>query len=72
VKAVATAMEIKESDLKRSSGGELNCSPYYSQNETLKKNLVEVYVSSVNSIKITTDYLTREKAVKLIEFLKTL
>lgn len=72
VKAIGAAMEIKETDLKRSSGGELTCSQYYSQNKALQKNISEVFVSSADSIRITTDYLTKEKAIRLIELLKTL
>ena len=49
-----------------------NISLYYSPHANLKEYLSDIRVSSMDSIEIKTNYLTREKAIKLLEFIKTL
>jgi len=72
VEEIANSLELE--DGLRYSNGEVRpeLNTYSSRNESLKKNVSKVYVSSANSIEITTSYLSNENAKKLIEFIKTL
>lgn len=49
-----------------------NLSSYNSNNKGIKTYIDNVFVSSVDSIQIKTNYLTREQAKKVLEFIKGL
>jgi hypothetical protein len=73
VKEIASVADIDPSILE-SCNGDLRCefSPHYSTNLSVTHLISKIFVSSANSVVITTGYLSKGNAKKLIEFVKTL
>jgi hypothetical protein len=73
-RALAAVMDIPASKMERASNGEIRSefSAYWSTNERLRRNISKIFVSSEKSVQVTTDYLTTDQVMKLIEFLKTI